>query len=57
VIERLFEEDKKRSHKMAAAFRNENSCLLMFYAVTRSLRFHRLRMPAKKPDSAILHNT
>jgi hypothetical protein len=27
---------------MAAAFRNENSCLLMFYAVTRSLKFHRI---------------
>ncbi len=38
VIERLFGEVKKRSHKMAAAFRNENSCLLMFYAVIRSLK-------------------
>ncbi len=27
VIERLFEEVKRRSHKMGAAFRNETSCL------------------------------
>jgi putative transposase len=47
VIERLFEEVKKRSHKMAAAFRNENSCLLMFYAVIRSLKFRKLATEAK----------
>jgi transposase-like protein len=47
VIERLFNEVKRRSHKMAAAFRNENSCLLMFFAVIRSLRFRRISMPAK----------
>lgn len=46
VIERLFEEVKKRSHKMNAAFRNENSCLLMFYAVIRSLHFNKVRMPS-----------
>ena len=44
VIERLYLEVKKRSHKMAAAFRNEDSCLLMFYAVIRSLRFRKLAM-------------
>jgi len=48
VIERLFGEVKKRSHKMAAAFRNEGSCLLMFYAVIRSLKFKRLAMPVKR---------
>lgn len=42
LIERLFGEVKKRSHKMAAAFRNEGSCLLMFYAVIRLLKFHRI---------------
>ena len=47
VIERLFGEVKKRSHKMAAAFRNENSCLLMFYAVIRSLKFNKLSMSTK----------
>jgi transposase-like protein len=47
VIERLFGEVKKRTHKMAAAFRNENSCLLMFYAVIRSLNFRKIPMPAK----------
>ena len=47
IIERLFGEVKRRSHKMAAAFRNEDSCLLMFYAVVRSLRFRKLSMPAK----------
>lgn len=49
VIERLFNEVKRRSHKMAAAFRNENSCLLMFYAVVRSLTFRRIPMPAQTP--------
>jgi len=47
VIERLFGEVKKRSHKMAAAFRNENSCLLMFYAVIRSLNFRKIPIPAR----------
>ena len=47
VIERLFEEVKKRSHKMAAAFRNENSCTLLFYAVIRSLKLRRISVPAK----------
>jgi hypothetical protein len=45
TIARLFEEVKKRSKKMAAAFRNEGSCLLLFYAVVRTLRFRKLRMP------------
>jgi hypothetical protein len=33
---------------MAAAFRNEGSCLLMFFAVIRSLKFHKITMPAAK---------
>jgi transposase-like protein len=45
IIERLFEEVKRRSHKMGAAF-NEDSCLLLFYAVVRSLKFQRLPAPA-----------
>lgn len=60
VIERLFGEVKRRSHKMAAAFRNENSCLLLFYAVIRSLHFNKLTIPApasKQPDAEILHTT
>ncbi|MCA1553895.1 MAG: IS256 family transposase, partial [Chloroflexi bacterium] len=44
VIERLFEEVKRRSHKMGAAFRNEDSCLLMFYAVVRTLHFKKVVM-------------
>ena len=47
VIERLFNEVKKRSHKMAAAFRNENSCLLMFHAVIRGLTLKKIPMSAK----------
>jgi transposase-like protein len=47
VIERLFGEVKKRTHNMAAAFGNENRCLLMFYAVIRGLRFRKLAMPAR----------
>ena len=60
VIERLFGEVKRRSHKMAAAFRTEGSCLLLFYAVIRSLHFNKLTMPApssKRPDAEILHNS
>jgi len=55
VIERLFGEVKKRSHKMATAFRNEGSCLLMFYAVIRGLKFRRISMPAEQPGSELLH--
>jgi putative transposase len=60
VIERLFGEVKRRSHKMAAAFRTEESCLLLFYAVIRSLHFNKLAMSAastKQPDTKILHRT
>ena len=45
VIERVFQEVKKRSHKMNAAFRNEDSCLLLFYAVIRGLNFKKVTMP------------
>jgi transposase-like protein len=45
ICERLFEEVKKRYHKMNAAYRNENSCLLMFFAVIPSLNFKRIPMP------------
>ena len=47
VIERLFLEVKKRSHKMAAPFRNEDSCLLMFFAVIRGINFRRIPISAK----------
>jgi putative transposase len=60
VMERLFGEVKRRSHKMAAAFRNEGSCLLLFYAVIRSLKFNKLTMPGPsqaQPDPELLHNT
>ncbi|MEG4610326.1 IS256 family transposase [Microcoleus sp. F6_B6] len=45
IIERTFEEVKKRSKKMATAFRNEGSCLLLFYAVVRTLQLRKIRMP------------
>lgn len=58
VIERLFGEVKKRSHKMAAAFRNENSCLLLFYAVIRSLKLRRITLPDKVTEPLqLLHNS
>jgi putative transposase len=60
VSERLFEEVKRRSHKMAAAFRTEGSCVLLFYAVVRTLKFQKLTMPpasSGQPASAILHTT
>lgn len=44
AIERLFLEVKKRSKKMAAPFRNEGSCMLLFYAVLRGLKFQNVRM-------------
>lgn len=47
VIERLFGEVKRRSHKMAAAFRNEGSCLVMFFAVIRTLHFRKITMLAQ----------
>jgi transposase-like protein len=57
VIERLFGEVKKRSHKMAAAFRNEDSCMLRFYAVIRSLKLRRITVPEKVTDPLLLlHN-
>ena len=60
IIERLFGEVKRRSHKMASAFRNEDSCVLLFYAVIRSLRFNKLTMPVPsqaQPDQTNLHTT
>jgi putative transposase len=57
AIERLFNEVKKRSHKMATAFRNEDSCMLLFYAVIRSLKLRRISVPAKDAEAQILHNS
>ena len=60
IIERLFREVKRRSHKMASAFRTEGSCLLLFYAVIRSLKFNKLTMPPAsqaQPDPELLHNS
>lgn len=58
IIERLFGEVKKRSHKMAAAFRNENSCMLMFYAVIRSLKLRSISVPAQVASlPEFLHNS
>jgi hypothetical protein len=45
---------------MAAAFRNEESYLLLFYTIIRSLKFNQVTMPASaeaQPDSAVLHNS
>jgi len=59
VLERLEGSVKRRSHKMAAAFRNEGRCVLLFYAVIRSLHFNKLTMPAsstKQPDAEICSN-
>jgi len=56
LLERLFEEVKKRSHKMAAAFRDEHSCLLLFFAVIRGLQFKRVALPPVSPSSN-LHNS
>jgi putative transposase len=58
VIERLYGEVKKRSHKMAAAFRNEDSCLLLFYAVVRSLKLRRISLPDRVTGPLqLLHNS
>lgn len=47
VIERFFLEAKRRYHKMGAAYPNENSCLLTFYAIVRTVKFHKVTMPTK----------
>jgi|GEM_PF-6338559 len=47
AIERLIEEVKRHSHKMGAAFRNDGSGLLMFYAVVRGVKFQRFTMPLR----------
>ena len=60
VIERLFGEVKRRSHKMAAAFCTEGSCVLLFFVVIHSLHFNKLTMPApstNQSDTEILHNS
>jgi putative transposase len=57
TIERLFQEVKKRSKKMAAAFRNEDSCLLLFYAVTRSIKFQSIPIPEGFSASGKAHNS
>lgn len=49
-LEGLFKQVKKRSKKIAAAFRNENSCLLLFYAVTRSIKFRRITVQKSDPN-------
>lgn len=53
VIERVNEEVKRRTHKMGAAFPNEDSCLLMFYAVVKGIKFRRLTMPTVPTMPAI----
>ena len=58
ISERLFREVKKRSHKMSAAFRNENRCFLLFYAVIRGLKLRSISIPPKAASQPqILHNT
>ena len=60
VIERLEGSVKRRWHKMAAAFRTEESCVLLFSAVIRSLKFNKLTMPGAsqaRPDPDLLHTT
>ena len=44
-IERLFNAVKMRTRAMGA-FRNEASCILVFYAVVRSMHFRKLSLPA-----------
>ena len=57
IIERMFLEVKKRSKKMASAFRNENSCLLMFYAIIRGLKLRKISVPALDIGFQNLHNS
>jgi len=57
---KLTREVKRCSHKMAADFRNEGSCVLLFYAVIRSLKFNKLTMPTAsqtQPDHPNLHTS
>jgi putative transposase len=41
----FYQKNRAQADQVATAFRNEGSCLLLFYAVVRTLRFRKLRMP------------
>lgn len=48
---------KKRSRKRAAAFRNEDSCLLMFYAVFLAFKLRRFSLTNQGTEPLqFLHN-
>lgn len=49
IIERVINELKRRLKKMAAAFTNENSCLLIVFAVLRTLHLKPMSTPEQEP--------
>ncbi|MGQ9493504.1 MAG: transposase [Anaerolineae bacterium] len=49
-VERLFGAVKNRAHSMGA-FRHEQSGMLLFYAVMRTLHFRSLSLPAESINS------
>jgi putative transposase len=49
IIERVINELKRRLKKMAAAFTNENSCLLIVFAVLRTLNLKPMSIPEQEP--------
>ena len=48
IIERVINELKRRLYKMAAAFTNENSCLLIVFAVLRTLNLKSMFVPEQE---------
>lgn len=52
VIEPVINELKRRFHKMAAVFTNENSCLLIVYAVLRTLNLKPMSVPDQETPSS-----
>jgi putative transposase len=51
IVERVINELKRRLHKMAAAFTNENSCLLIVFAVLRTLNLKSMSVPEQETPS------
>lgn len=52
VIERVVGELKRRVHKMAAAFTNEQSCLLLVFAVLRTLHLKSMSVPEQETSAS-----
>lgn len=41
----FYQQSREQAEQLAAAFRNEGSCLLLFYALVCTVRLRKIRMP------------